>query len=193
MKAWLREPVGMSRVTLLAIALTLGILGAAGVVGSQAALHHLNEERERAVRAETLTRDDVAAIAKRILRIESPSRAELLARIQAALRACMRDPSCADALRAAAGETSFGDRQTTRRAPLDLAATRRGSPAPGDGSPRRRATRRPDRRQPSPGSPSDPSAGPDPSPAPGPPAITTPPLPGAGRPMLCTPLLDVNC
>lgn len=191
---WLRAPVAMTRLTLFSVTFLLGLVAASGVLAGAAALRHAAAERDRAIAAERLTGKDVAKIASRVFAIETPTRAQLLARIQDALRACARDPKCRRAFQ-----------QTIRRASIDTpragvapaaVTTRLGSPARRDASrrSRRRVGRGRQRRKTSrpPGSgdgspPADPSSGPS-----APIAVSTPSaIPF--RPQLCTPLVAVNC
>lgn len=192
MRSWLRQPVAMSRLTMFAITFFLGCLGAAGIVAGAAGLRHSANERDRAIASESLTRKDVADIARRIILLETPSQAELIRRVELALRACAREPRCSRTLRdVARRSTSVAPADSSTRR-LEPSATGRPSPARRDGSGRVRppATRRRDRRDasPSPG-------GSDPSPSPGPsrPNVDTPALPEVGRPALCTPVVGVNC
>ena len=195
---WLQAPVAMTRLTLFAITGLIGLLGGGGIVAGTMALRHAAAERDRAIAQDRVTVADVKRIAKQVVEIQTPSRKELLRRVELALEACARDPQCATALSRAARTATAGDRAATG---LDRGATRRlepgttpsrsRAPVPGDTSPRRRATRRRDPGDPSPPTSPQPSPPPEqPTPRPG---ITTPPLPGIGQPHLCTPLVDVNC
>lgn len=198
MKRWLQAPVAMTRWTLLAVALLLGLIAAGGLIAGSAALRHAATERERAIKAETLTKNDVVKIAQRIVEIQRPSRSELIRRVELALLACARDRKCAEALRAAASTGDSSSAGATRR--LEPGSTRRTGPARRDASapsPRRiarpPATRRRDRRDKSTGETSPPPGASDPSPADPAVAINTPALPEIGRPSLCTPVVGINC
>lgn len=174
---WLRTPVALTRSTLLLLALVLGLLAAGGLVAGALGLRSANTERTRATTVDALTAKDVAAIARRVFRLEQPVAAALLAKIRGALQACSQDPKCARAFRATSHSPT---RHTTTSAP---GATPRGA-TPRSKSPRRVSPKTPRRKPPTP----PPSTAPSPTP---PVQIQTPnnlPLPH-----LCTPFVTVNC
>lgn len=196
MTGWLRGSVHVARSTLLVIAFGVGMLAAGGIVVATIALQEANSESGRAQRVDRLTRGDVAAIARRIARIEQPTAAELLRRVEVGIRLCAMTPSCARRFRGVAsaaaatrarGDASSASTGATRL--LEPAATRRDSPARRDrsGTP---ATRRPrPSKSPSTGDSSGPGGG-DASPGSPRPIVD---IPAPGPVQVCTPLVGVNC
>ena len=191
MTDWLRRPVSITRSALLAGALVLGLLSAGGIIAGVLALQHASAERHRAVAVDKLTTKDVAAIAKRIFRIESPTPAEFVEQIRRALRVCAADPKCSRAFRETV--TSANAPALRRAAPTPTASTPIRQRSPSAQIPTTRPRTTPDRRRrrsPTGGAPEPTTPAPSPEPTP---TVDVHTPQGLPAPQLCTPLVGINC
>lgn len=190
---------------LYAACAAIGVLGGAGIILGTTAIDDLRDEREARTRAivrqerryverRTLDRREVAAIARRIARVETPTRADLLRLIRDAAATCEESPRAPACVRAA---RAFGG-----AAPISVAGTPPAARTPsrrtGAGSrPHRRPpTTRPDPARPRPEQPAPTTpTTPFPPPTGRPPVdVQTPPDVPLPRPTICAPILGgINC
>lgn len=163
-ETWLRQSFTWRRWQVLVAFLIVGILCATGIILGKKALSNVRAERERAIARATLTDADVERIAKRVVRLESPSEQDILRQVRRSLRVCFNDSTCRTSV------VKTIDRLTTSSTSLGTATP---VPAP--------AVQRPKTRPTNDRPPRAPSAGPRPTTtttAPPPPAKPQPsPLP----------------
>lgn len=190
MWGWLGQPFPITRRFVIVGALILGQLGAAGIVLGAAAIDQVKTERDRAIARAQLTEDDIERIARRVVRLETPSDRAVVRQIQRALRVCVQSERCIHAVEVLA------DVELDRAVPL--IPLHRGKPGPrSDEPPEQRngggdEPQRPDRPPP----PTDqPAPAPPATPDPTPPTVDldVPPIGPVDVPSICTRLVRVNC
>lgn len=191
-REWLRQPIVLTRRVALSAGLLLGLLAAAGILGVAYVAQDIRDDRR--------TNAEVAAIARRIFHIESPSDRELQQRVMRALEICARDPACLRSLGETVDEAAAitgdllepaptGARGGTTTGPGPPPPPRASVPGPGGGPPPHPPA------PPRPPGPPVPPPGPPPAP-PEPPRIVDLELPPIGPvefPSVCTPLGGLNC
>lgn len=186
--SWLREPIVVTRRLAIAAGLMLGLLAAGGILSVADRFDRFADQRR--------TEAEVAAIAKRVFRIETPTDRELQRRIMRALEICARDPDCLRSLDRTVRQATAVAGEPTTRSPAS-------SPAPSD------SDLGPIGQVPAPGPPGGGPGGGGPSPrppgqpdppAPEPPAppprivdLEIPPIGPVRIPPVCGPLVSVNC
>jgi hypothetical protein len=191
MNTWLRDPFPLTNAVAIFAGLVLGLLGATGILLGAQAIDDAANARHLVITRAEITDRDVAAIARRIWRLERPTRTEVLHQIRRALRACRYSPSCLERLDAASQAIAPGP---TAQAPGPPATPpRRGHPPPRGGPAPPTRPEEPAGPVP-PRPPTTPPTPPPPAPGPPPPVgLRLPPIGPIEIPPVCTRVVAVNC
>lgn len=186
---WLREPVVLTRRVVIAFGLMLGLLLAAGILSVADRFDRFEDQRR--------TEAEVAAIAKRVFRIETPTDRELQSRVMRALEICAQEPDCLRSLNRTVGQASSliaedldGEPSGPGgSAPQESPQEPSGAPRPPDG-PRGRV---PPPEPPGGGERPRPPGSPVPAPPRRPVDVEIPQIGPVRIPPICTPVVAVNC
>jgi hypothetical protein len=93
-RAWLRQPLLIPRYGFLGVGLLAGLAIMGLVIAAPIVLSNLRAERDRAIKAETLTKGEIVALVQRVSKLERPSNLEIDYRIRVGLRRCIKSPAC---------------------------------------------------------------------------------------------------
>lgn len=188
MRAWLRQPIVLTRRVAIAVGLVIGLLAAGGIVGATIVSKDIRDDRR--------TDAEIARIARRIIQIERPTERQIVKRIVRDLDACKGNPRCGRTLQEA---IQAADHHRNGPAPpADPRRTRPQGPTTDPRSPRPpRAPPRPPRDRPGPRPPRRPPPGgvePEPPPPPRQPVdVQIPDIGPVKIPPICTPAVGINC